>query len=125
MAAIVVPLIAFNRENGPPINRLDIALTLRDERGNLEGGLWGRAAFDWLFVEYLAVPPHLRGNGAGTALMLQAERIAREHGCIGIWLDTFSFQARPFYEKLGYTLFGQLDDHPRGGTRYFMQKRLA
>jgi hypothetical protein len=41
-----------------------------------------------------------------------------------LWLDTFSFQARPFYEKLGYEVFGQLEDYPRGHSRYFLQKRF-
>ena len=57
--------------------------------------------------------------------MQKAEQIALEHGCVGVWLDTFAFQARPFYEKLGYTCFGQIDDHPRGSARYFLQKRLV
>ena len=39
-------------------------------------------------------------------------------------MDTFSFQARPFYEKLGYRVFGQLPDYPRGQTRYFLAKAL-
>jgi len=56
--------------------------------------------------------------------MEQAETIAREAGCTGIWLDTYEFQARGFYEKLGYTLFGTLDDYPVGQRRFFMQKRL-
>ena len=43
----------------------------------------------------------------------------------GIWLDTFSFQARRFYEKLGYVVFGELPDYPAGHSRYFLQKRLG
>ena len=45
-------------------------------------------------------------------------------GCVGARLDTFEFQAPGFYEKLGYTRFGRIDDHPRGYSRFFMQKRL-
>jgi GNAT superfamily N-acetyltransferase len=56
--------------------------------------------------------------------MRRAEEIALDRGCIGVWLDTFAFQARGFYEKLGYSLFGQLDDHPRESARYFLKKRL-
>ncbi|MDB5536981.1 MAG: Acetyltransferase family protein, partial [Devosia sp.] len=43
---------------------------------------------------------------------------------VGIWLDTFSFQARPFYEKLGYSVFGTIPDYPPGGARYFLSKTL-
>jgi RimJ/RimL family protein N-acetyltransferase len=56
--------------------------------------------------------------------MHRAEDIARAHGCIGLWLDTYEFQARGFYEKLGFTLFGTLDDHPVGRKRFFLQKRI-
>jgi hypothetical protein len=40
------------------------------------------------------------------------------------FLDTFSFQARPFYEKLGYHVFGMLENHPAGHQHYFMTKQL-
>jgi len=56
-------------------------------------------------------------------LMGQAEGRARERGCHSTWLDTFSFQARGFYEKLGYEEFGRLD-YPPGHYRHFMRKRL-
>ena len=52
--------------------------------------------------------------------MLAAEAEAIRLGCVGVWLDTFSFQARGFYEKLGYTLFGTIDDYPPGESRFFL-----
>jgi GNAT superfamily N-acetyltransferase len=67
---------------------------------------------------------HLRGAGLGRDLIGQAERIAIRRGCHSAYLDTFSFQARGFYEALGYTLFGTLD-YPPGHQRRFLQKRLA
>jgi ribosomal protein S18 acetylase RimI-like enzyme len=66
-----------------------------------------------------------RGKGCGKALMAQAENIARANGCIGLWLDTYEFQARGFYEKLGFEVFGTLDDHPIGQKRFFLRKRLS
>jgi hypothetical protein len=51
-------------------------------------------------------------------------RLALEAGCHHAWVDTFSFQARHLYEKLGYRLFGALPDYPRGQTRYFLAKDL-
>ena len=56
--------------------------------------------------------------------MHEAEAEAVRRGCASAYLDTFDFQARPFYERLGYQLFGQLDDFPPGGSRYFLRKRL-
>ncbi len=77
-----------------------------------------------MFVEYLVVPDALRGNGTGTRMMQTAEQVARDRGCMGIWLDTFSFQARGFYEKLGFSVFGTISDYPLGHQQYFMAKRL-
>ena len=54
-----------------------------------------------------------------------AENFARERDCIGVWLDTFDFQAPAFYRKLGYQAFGQLNDYPPGHQRLFFQKRLV
>ncbi len=101
------------------------ALLLRDpESQRPVGGLSGWSDFDWVFVHLLYVPRHLRAQGYGRELMQRAEDFARERGCAGLWLDTFSFQARGFYEKLGFTVFGTLEGHPIGGARHFMQKRF-
>jgi len=99
-------------------------IAVEDDRGRVVGGLCGRTVYDWLFVELLFVPEPLRGRGIGAGLMRQAETEAVSRGCHSAWLDTFSFQAREFYERLGYTTFGQLDDYPSGSSRYFMRKRL-
>ena len=56
--------------------------------------------------------------------MQAAEEVARERGCIGMWLDTFSFQARGFYVKPGFTVFGTIDDYPIGHRRFYLSKRL-
>jgi GNAT superfamily N-acetyltransferase len=107
-----------------PARAEPVAILLRDAEDRPVGGLWGRSGYDWMFVEYLAVPEALRGQRLGSALIAEAERIARARGCCGIWLDTFAFQARGFYEKLGFTVFGTLEDHPRGSRRFFLSKRL-
>ena len=78
-----------------------------------------------MFVELLFVPETLRGQGFGEKLMRQAEDLAREAGCTGIWLDTFSFQAPDFYKRLGYTEFGTLADYPPGFTRHYLHKPLS
>jgi len=122
--AILQRLNEYNRQNAPDPDFRLLGLMLKDEQGATIGGLWGRSAYEWLFVELLFVPEHLRGSGVGTQLIRQAEDIARERGLTGIWLDTFAFQALGFYKKLGYTVFGELKDHPRGISQYWLQKRL-
>jgi GNAT superfamily N-acetyltransferase len=88
------------------------------------GGLLARPDHGWLFVELLILPAAERHSGIGTRLMALAEQEAAARGLIGVWLDTFSFQARPFYERLGYRMIGALEDYPPGHTRFLLAKRL-
>lgn len=122
--AIVEPLRAYNISQAGDSGSRVVTVLLTDEHGHHVGGLWGRCAYDWLFVELLAVPEEHRGRNHGRALMEQAESIARANDCVGLWLDTYEFQARGFYEKLGFEVFGTLDDHPIGQKRFFLRKRL-
>jgi len=100
-----------------------LAIFLRDE-ARIAAGLAGETYCGWLFVKYLWVSDGLRGRGVGRELMARAEDRARERGCHSAWLETFSFQARGFYEKLGYEEFGRLD-YPPDHHKHFMRKRLA
>lgn len=122
-AALAQRIHAFHAETVAAWRPDRFALRLLDAQGGLAGGLIGVAAWDWLFVEAVWVDAALRGSGAGRALMEAAERHARERGCHAAWLDTF--QARGFYEALGYQVFGSLPDYPAGQTRWFLSKRLG
>jgi GNAT superfamily N-acetyltransferase len=123
-AAVRGALRDANAAAGFPHDTRPLAVLLRDAAGAVVGGLWGRTGWSWLYIENLAVPPALRGQGHGAALLRMAEAEARARGCIGVRLDTYSFQARPFYERRGYALVGVLKDCPPGQTRYSMAKRL-
>jgi len=123
--AIVDALMAFNEKAGGPAHFQPLTILIKDPASSTTlGGLWGRTIYDWLFVELLVVPERFRSRGLGSRLLAQAETIARERGCIGVWLDTYAFQAPDFYRKQGYTAFGTIEDHPRGHKRVFFQKRF-
>lgn len=123
--AIVMPLVAFNEAAGGHSDYQRVAVLLQDAAdGRIVGGLWGKIAYTWLFVELLFVPADLRGAGAGSRLLARAEEIARAYSCVGVWLDTYSFQAPGFYLKQGYEVFGTLDGGPTGPRRSFFRKTL-
>ena len=109
-----------------PVGSGPLALLLR-RPGTAEtvGGLWASVSFDWMAIDYLFVPEEWRGRGLGLRLLAAAEREAVQRGCVGLWLNTFGFQAPGFYRKAGFEVFGMLDDSPRGSQRLFLRKRLA
>lgn len=102
-----------------------LGLALRAPDGAFVGGLHGATMWGWLMVEGIWVAEELRGRGLGRRLLLAVETMAAERGCRGAWLGTFDFQARKFYERLGYTVFGELPDFPAGHTHYELRKSLA
>ncbi|WP_414447782.1 GNAT family N-acetyltransferase [Burkholderia sp. 22PA0099] len=123
---IVEPLVQYNvNATGAPAGHRPLVVALRDAGGEIVGGLWGMTGYEWLFTQLLVVPEAARGSGVGTRLMRLAEQEAVARGCHHAWLDTFSFQARPFYERLGYACFAELPDYPTGFSRYFMKKALG
>jgi GNAT superfamily N-acetyltransferase len=118
------------------INNYNIAVTglpayfptnfvLRSERGEVLGGLLAMIWGGWLQVRTLWVSEMARRQGHGSRLLEAAEAYARERACKGVCLDTFSFQARPFYERHGYTVFATQEDNPPGHSRHFLEKRLS
>ena len=97
---------------------------LRSERGEVLGGLLAVIWGGWLRVGTLWVSEFARRQGHGSRLLEAAEAYAGNAGVIGVCLDTFSFQARPFYERHGYTVFATQEDNPSGHARHFLEKRL-
>jgi ribosomal protein S18 acetylase RimI-like enzyme len=102
-----------------------VNFVLRGERGDVLGGVLGELWGGWLHVTYLWVAEAARGAGHGTRLMEDAEAYARSRGAVGATVETHSFQARPFYERLGYKVFGTLDGYPPGHVKFFLRKALA
>jgi GNAT superfamily N-acetyltransferase len=122
--ALAKKLMHFNEVNsGRSLDYRSLTISVtHPDTGELLGGLWGGTNYSLLHIELLYLPEDLRGAGLGRQLMAQAEQEAIQRGCHGVWLDTFSFQARGFYERLGYTVFGMLEDYPPGHSRFFLKK---
>ena len=121
-AALAREINDFHSRSVPHESRR-FALRVNDEAQALLAGVIGVVMWEGLFIEALWVSDDLRGHGVGRRLMAEAEAHALARGCHSAWLDTF--QARPFYEALGYAVFGQLDHFPGAQSRYFMRRRLG
>ena len=99
-------------------------ILIRNEAGEIEGGLISSTYWGWLEVNILWVAEGLRRLGHGRTLLRMAEAEARTRGCAHVMLTTYSFQARGFYEQEGYRVVGEMADYPPGATYYWMRKDL-
>lgn len=124
---IVNGLIHYNSaqlklENEAPFLKINRCVK---DGSEVVGGIIAQLYWNVLYVDVLWVSETHRGKGYATALLNDAEGKAKEMNCKLVHLDTFDFQAREMYEKLGYTVFGVLEDCPEGHCRYYMSKRLV
>ena len=101
-----------------------VVFLLKDAGHNVCGGVLGNIVGGWMHIRSLWVDKMWRGTGYATELMAAAETYAIEKGCIAAFLQTASYEARPLYEKLGYKLYGTLENHPKGHSHYFLKKTL-
>ncbi len=126
--AVVIQGLIYHTEHESRIQKRDPALLsvfVRDPQKRIVGGLNGMTIWGWLHVKELWVRPELRSRGLGSRIMAAAEREALLRGCHRALLDTFDFQAKPFYKRLGYRQWGELRDFPSGHARFFMAKTLT
>lgn len=123
-AAVLAGLVAYNTQHGYPWPWRDLEFVLRDQSGLVVGGILAETNAGWCFIKGLWVAEDHRRRGYGRQLLTAVEDAARARGCIGVYLDTYEFQARPFYERFGYRVFGTLHDMPPGGAKHYLAKRL-
>ena len=102
-----------------------LAVFLRDARGAIVGGVSASVNWNWVDIKLVWVAEAWRRGGHGRRLMTAIEAAARERGCRHAHLDTFSYQARPFYERLGYEVFAEMPDPDLPiRSRFWMRKTL-
>jgi GNAT superfamily N-acetyltransferase len=120
------PLLSFNERMVGDASARTLAILLREPPTDvIVGGLWGRSLWGSMYIDIVFVPEEMRGRGIGTSLLRQAEQEASQRGCRQMWLDTYAFQARAFYEKMGFTVFGRLDGPAPIFPRFFLMKNIA
>jgi ribosomal protein S18 acetylase RimI-like enzyme len=123
-AVLNAMLNEHNIEQVGPANHVPLWLFARDPSGKVQGGVRGQTYWSWCTIDVLSVAEPHRRQGIGSRLLAKTEEIARARGCVGIRLDTTSFQAPEFYHRHGYTEFGRIEDYPPGHTRHWFMKRF-
>lgn len=128
LAVVHQGIKAYNQEHLPdavvfePDTRF--AAFVRNDAGEVIGGIRANAYWNYCLIELLWLSKAARGKGLGSELVAVVEDHARSCGFEYIRTETVDFQARPFYEACGYTVFGELQDYPKGHTTYCLVKAL-
>ncbi len=100
------------------------AVFAKDDNGKVFGGIRACAFWNYCILELLWLSEETRGLGIGRKLVESFEKFAFDKGFNYVRTETVSFQALPFYEKLGYKVYGELPNYPKGHTTYCLFKEL-
>lgn len=125
---IIDRLVEYNLSQVPTeqevlFDTLDKKIT--DDNGTIIAGCVARVyCWNVAYIDTLWVDEKYRDEGLGSKLLAEIEKSAKDKGCYLIHLDTFDFQAKVFYEKQGYEVFGVLEDCPKGHCRYYLKKTI-
>lgn len=108
---------AYSKENGIPL-----IVTVKDKSGKLVGGISGVTIYKNFLINVLWVDINQRGKGLGKELMQRAEQFVKDRECLVAQVDTLSFQAPEFYQKLGFKIKGIISGFEGSPERYFLLK---
>ncbi len=87
------------------------------------GGISGSVYWNGLEIDTLWVDESQRGRGIGQQLLEAAETYARDNDAVVAFLKTVD--AGGFYEKMGYQVYGVLEDRPIGTVLFHLKKRIV
>ena len=122
---LVSELRKFNMAHMDNEKSKPLSVIATDDSGNIIGGVSGRTIYNQFLVEILWVGESSRKQGLGRNLMLRAENEAKARGCLAAQVDTLSFQAPDFYQKLGFEIAGKIAGIPNSPERFFLVKRYG
>lgn len=125
---VIENLVNYNLSKVPQIQEqafMWINRVIKDNDGKIIAGINSKMyCWNCLYIDSLWVNDNFRNEKIGSKLLNEIEKIAIERGCKLIHLDTFDFQAKDFYIKQGYEIFGVLNDCPDNHKRYYMKKDI-
>jgi len=119
---LIAGLKEHKYEHMGPEDTLPLSVVARDEDSKIIGGVSGRTIYKNFLIEIVWVDKETRGTGLGRKLMELAEVEAKKRGCLVAQLDTLSYQAPDFYQKLGFDIVGTVPGFTGSPERYFLLK---
>lgn len=122
---LVAGLLSHHASKGHPRKSKSLSIFLKDKNNKVYGGIIVTFLWNGMHIDSLWVDDKLRGQGWGKKLMDTVEKEAISRGCTFAYTDTFTWQAPEFYSKLGYILYGKLDNFPEGNSLSYYRKNLT
>ncbi len=121
-------IIDFNHLKVPDLEPLEAEVKFfvfaKNEENAVIGGVRATCFWNTMHIELLWLSEECRGKGMGKALIDSAENFAIKHNCEKVFVETTSWQAKPFYEKVGYKHIATLNDRPKGHASHYLTKDL-
>jgi ribosomal protein S18 acetylase RimI-like enzyme len=104
---------------------LPFSFFIKDENGKICGGVKGTSLYGSLYIDLLWVDRSLRNQGWGSKLMKEAERLGKERNCTFAVVHTMSWEALPFYQKLGYEVEFARKGYEKNSQMFVLRKSLT
>lgn len=118
-------MLAYHASHGHPRKTDTFSIVLKNDNQQFLGCVIVTFLWNGMEIQTLWVEESIRKLGWGRKLMLAAEAEALKRGCTLAYTNTFTWQAPQFYEKLGYTLYGKLENFPAGSELSYFCKKLV
>lgn len=117
-------LLSHHASQGHPRSTTKYSVFIKDGEGIIRAGIIVSFLWNGMHIDSLWVDDSIRNQGWGTKLMMRVEEEGKKRGCTIAYTDTFSWQGPRFYEKLGYSLCGKLENFPEGNELYYYCKNI-
>lgn len=115
----------YNKNLIPPENPRIICYFIKNSEDCIIGGILGETKWRQVHIYTLWIDEKYRKEGLGRKLINALEEKAKNYDCIYSMVGTFeALGARPFYERLGYTIVSRSENSPDGHTGYFFYKLI-
>jgi len=125
MKVLVDGMLSYHASKGHPRKVDKYSILIKNDDDKLIGCVMVSFLWNGMQIGSLWVEESRRGQGLGQKLMEMAETEGKKRGCDFAYTDTFTWQAPGFYEKLGYTIYGKLNDFPKGNELSYYRKSLS
>jgi ribosomal protein S18 acetylase RimI-like enzyme len=97
----------------------------KDIRGKIVGGVYGWIVYGCLHIDELWVESIYRDQNLGSKLIIKAQEYGKINNCSFSTVNTMDFEAKPFYEKLGYEVEFMRKGYDKNTSFYFLRKELT